>query len=110
VSALVERPQGQAEVREQGAVEGQGAGRIAPEAEEPDPARLHRVEGDQAQRVAQEVAAQVGDEDEAGDGPGLADPAAAERAACRRAAAGGSGADPRRSTGRSGVDRLTAFR
>src|SRR6267378_3443132 len=68
-AALVERPEGERHVRDQRAVEQQRDERIAPQREEVDAAGLHRVEGDEAQRMIRQVRRHIREQYEAGPEP-----------------------------------------
>ena len=68
-AALVERPEREHHVRDQRAVEQQREERIAPQREEVDAAGLHRVEGDEAQRMIRQVRRHIREQYEAGPEP-----------------------------------------
>ena len=66
-SALIKRPGREPEMGHQRGNEEYRAGRTAPHPEEPNPARLHRVERDQAERMVDEMRRHVGQKNEPRD-------------------------------------------
>jgi hypothetical protein len=114
----VDRPERRRDVDEEGGVERDGAERIAPEREEPEPSGFHGLERHEAERVVHQVGRDIGEQDTARPEPESAAPSLhARRALAHRwlgargdhqAIAGLPESTPRRAWAHSAARRSTS--